>query len=69
LPAVVVVGWCTGRDMSMRFPSMQVFLYLLSIFIVSCVLSNQRSNWLEGSLLVFTYIIIALGVYFEKEDA
>ncbi len=48
---------------------MQVFLYLLSIFIVSCVLSNQRSNWLEGSLLVFTYIIIALGVYFEKEDA
>jgi Ca2+:H+ antiporter len=48
---------------------MQVYLYLLSTFIVSLVLSNQRSNWLDGSLLVFTYIIIAVGVYFDKDDA
>jgi Ca2+/H+ antiporter len=48
---------------------MQVYLYLLSTFIVSLVLSNQRTNWLGGSLLVFTYIIIAIGVYFEKDDA
>lgn len=68
LPMVVVIGWCTGRDMSLRFPSMQIYLYLLSIFIVSLILSNQRSNWLEGSMLVSTYIIIAIGVYFEKDD-
>jgi Ca2+:H+ antiporter len=47
---------------------MQVYLYLLSTFIVSLVLSNHRTNWLEGSLLVFTYLIIAIGVYFEKDD-
>jgi len=48
---------------------MQVYLYLLSTFIVSLVLSNSKSNWLEGSLLIFTYTLVAVGVYFEKDDA
>ena len=65
MPMVVVVGWCTGKDMSLKFPSTEVYLYLLSVFIVSLCLSNQRSNWLEGALIVFTYVIIAAGIYFE----
>ena len=67
LPMVVIVGWFTGREMSLKFPSFQVYLYLLSVIIVSLCLSNQRSNWLEGSLLVFTYVMIAIGIYFEKD--
>jgi Ca2+:H+ antiporter len=67
LPMVVVVGWFTGRDMSMKFPPLEVYLYLLSVIIVSLCLSNTRSNWLEGSLLVFTYAVIAIGIYFEKD--
>jgi len=67
MPAVVLLGWFTGKDMSMKFPSNEVYLYLLSVMIVSLCLSNQRSNWLEGSLLVFTYVIIAVGIYFEKD--
>ena len=53
--------------MSMKFPSFEVYLYLLAVILVSLCLSNQRSNWLEGSLLVFTYIAIAIGLYFEKD--
>jgi len=69
LPLVVVIGWFTDRDMSMRFPSFEVYLYLLSVIIVSLCLTNQRSNWLEGSLLVFTYIMVAMGIWYEKEPA
>ena len=65
---VVLVGWLTGRDISLKFPNVEVYLYLLSVIIVSLCLTNQRSNWLEGSLLVFTYVIIAVGIYFEKVD-
>ena len=68
LPMVVLIGWFTGREMSMKFPSFEVYLYLLSVIIVSLCLSNQRSNWLEGSLLVFTYALIAIGIYYEKDD-
>mmetsp|Transcript_25392 Transcript_25392/g.45830 ORF Transcript_25392/g.45830 Transcript_25392/m.45830 type:complete len:558 (-) Transcript_25392:153-1826(-) len=68
LPMVVLVGELTGKNMSMQFPRFEVYLYLLSVIIVSLCLTNQRSNWLEGSLLVFTYVIIAVGIYFEEED-
>eukprot|EP00571_Detonula_confervacea_P011313 CAMPEP_0172298932 /NCGR_PEP_ID=MMETSP1058-20130122/1356_1 /TAXON_ID=83371 /ORGANISM="Detonula confervacea, Strain CCMP 353" /LENGTH=537 /DNA_ID=CAMNT_0013008227 /DNA_START=15 /DNA_END=1628 /DNA_ORIENTATION=- len=68
LPMIVVIGWLTDRPMSMKFPSYEVYLYLLSVIIVSLCLTNSRSNWLEGSLLVFTYAMIAIGIYFEKDD-
>ena len=67
LPMLVLVGALTGKDMSMKFPRFEVYLYLLSVIIVSLCLTNSRSNWLEGSLLVFTYVIIAVGIYFEEE--
>ncbi len=67
MPTIVVVGWCTGREMTMKFPALEVYLYLISVIIVSLCLSNQRSNWPEGSLLVFTYVLVAIGIYFEKD--
>ncbi|KAL9180738.1 hypothetical protein ACHAXT_011191 [Thalassiosira profunda] len=68
LPLVVIVGWATGREMSLLFPKFEVYLYLISVIIVSLCLSNQRSNWLEGSLLVSVYFVLAVGIYFEKDD-
>ena len=67
LPLTVVVGWFTGREMTMKFPQFEVALYLMSVIIVSMCLSNARSNWLEGSLLVSLYALIAVGIYFEKD--
>mmetsp|Transcript_22999 Transcript_22999/g.48500 ORF Transcript_22999/g.48500 Transcript_22999/m.48500 type:complete len:526 (-) Transcript_22999:53-1630(-) len=67
LPLVVLIGACTGHEMSLKFPSFEVYLYLLAVIIVSLCLGNERSNWLEGSLLVCTYIIVGVGIYFEKE--
>eukprot|EP00574_Skeletonema_japonicum_P007204 CAMPEP_0201736032 /NCGR_PEP_ID=MMETSP0593-20130828/38629_1 /ASSEMBLY_ACC=CAM_ASM_000672 /TAXON_ID=267983 /ORGANISM="Skeletonema japonicum, Strain CCMP2506" /LENGTH=473 /DNA_ID=CAMNT_0048229695 /DNA_START=79 /DNA_END=1500 /DNA_ORIENTATION=+ len=67
LPVTVVVGWFTGREMTMKFPPFEVALYLMSVIIVSMCLSNARSNWLEGSLLVSLYVLIAVGIYFEKD--
>lgn len=67
MPATVVIGWATGKDLSLKFPSSEVYVYLASVVIVSLCLSNQRSNWLEGALLVSTYVIIAVGVYYERD--
>ena len=67
LPLTVVIGWFAGKDMTMKFPQFEVALYLMSVIIVSMCLSNARSNWLEGSLLVSLYALIAIGIYFEKD--
>lgn len=63
----MVVGWLTGKEMTLKFPSFEVYLYLISVVLVSLCLSNERSNWLEGSLLVSTYFMVAVGIYYEKD--
>ena len=67
LPLVVVVGWFTGKEMTLLFPSCEVGLYILSVVLVSLCLSTQRSNWLMGMLLISAYVLVAVGVYFEKD--
>ena len=65
LPAVVMIGSFTGKTMSLKFPATEVYLYIMSVFIVALCLSNEKSNWLEGSLLVFAYSLVAVGIWFE----
>lgn len=66
VPLTVLVGWATGRDMTLNFPHFEIILYILSVMTVSVVLSNSKCNWLEGSLLMTTYGLIAVGFWFEQ---
>ncbi len=65
-PFIVIVGWVTDKPMSLNFPHFEVILYVLAIIVVSICVSNSKSNWLEGSMLVTTYLMIAVGFWFEK---
>ena len=66
VPLTVLVGWMADRDMTLNFPHFEVILFVLSIFTVSVVLGNPSSHWLEGSLLMTTYLLIAVGFWFEN---
>ena len=66
VPLTVLVGWATGKDMTLNFPQFEIVLYVLSVLTVSIVLSNPKCNWLEGSLLMTTYLMIAVGFWFEN---
>ena len=66
MPLTVIVGWFTGIDMTLNFPHFEIFLFILSVIIVSICVSSSTTNWLEGSLLMTTYLMIATGFWFEK---
>jgi len=66
VPLTVLSGWIMGRDMTLNFPHFEIILYVLSVFTVSVVISTSKCNWLEGSLLVTTYCLIAVGFWFES---
>jgi Ca2+:H+ antiporter len=66
VPLSVLVGWATDRPMTLNFPHFEVMLYIMSVLTVAIVLSNPRCNWLEGSLLITTYLLIAVGFWFEE---
>jgi len=65
VPLAVLIGWAADRDMTLNFPHFEIVLYVLSVFTVSIVLGNPSCNWLEGSLLITTYGLIAVGFWFE----
>ena len=65
-PLIVIVGWIANRPMTLNFPPFEIFLFILSVIVVSIILSYPKSNWLEGSMLVTTYMLIAVGFWFEK---
>lgn len=65
-PFTVLVGWVLDKPMSLNFHAFQVTVLLLSILIVANVLKDGYSNWLEGSMLCTSYMVIAM-IYFYEE--
>lgn len=55
-PLVVLVGWLLGKPMDLNFEIFMIALLLLSILVVGNFLRDQESNWLEGALLVVSWV-------------
>lgn len=63
-PLAVIVGWGLGKDMSLNFEIFMIVLLMLAILVVNNFLRDGKSNYLEGSLCVLVYVIIALTTWF-----
>ncbi|OAP63193.1 calcium/proton exchanger [Fonsecaea erecta] len=63
-PLVVIVGWGLGKPMDLNFEIFMVVLLVMSILVVGNFLRDGASNYLEGSLLVIVYAIIALTAWY-----
>lgn len=58
-PLVVILGWIIGRDMSLYFNLFETVSLFITTFVVNFLVLDGRSNYLEGSLLIAVYVIIA----------
>ena len=64
-PLVVLVGWALGKpDMDLNFEIFEAMLLVLAILVVGQFLRDGQSNYLEGSLLVAVYVVIAVASWF-----
>ncbi|KAK3989926.1 putative calcium transporter [Cladorrhinum sp. PSN332] len=63
-PLVVLLGWIMGKEMSLFFTLFETVCVVVSAFIVSFLVLDGRSNYLEGALLCAGYVIIAVAAYF-----
>ncbi len=66
-PLLVLVGWLIGQPMDLDFNPFELVCVAVSVLIVNSVSSDGRSNWLEGTLLLATYVVIGLAFYFHPE--
>ena len=57
-PAVVLLGWGMGKDMSLYFSLFETVTLVAAAGVVVVVILNGRTNYLEGWLLCACYIIV-----------
>ncbi|KAK3688153.1 Sodium/calcium exchanger protein-domain-containing protein [Podospora appendiculata] len=66
-PLVVIVGWGLDKNMGLNFETFDMVVLILAILTVGNFLRDQKSNYLEGSLLVIVYVAIAVAAaYYPK---
>ncbi len=67
-PFLVVLGWAMDRKMTLHFETFETVAFFLSSLVVTLLIQDGKSNYLEGGLCIGMYIIIALAFYVYPED-
>jgi Ca2+:H+ antiporter len=68
-PIVVLLGWILHTDMSLYFNLFETVSLVATAFVINFLILDGRSNYLEGSLLIAVYVIIAVVAFFYPETA
>ncbi|KAI1425808.1 Sodium/calcium exchanger protein-domain-containing protein [Xylaria sp. FL1777] len=66
-PLVVIIGWIINQPMTLYFTLFETVSLFVSAFIINFLILDGRSNYLEGALLVATYVIIGIIAFFYPE--
>lgn len=63
-PILVLVGLVINQPMDLNFNPFEVIAVAIAVTIANLISLDGRSNWLEGVLLLATYIVLAAAFYF-----
>lgn len=63
-PILVLVGRVIGQPMDLNFNPFEVVAVAVAVALANLISLDGRSNWLEGILLLATYIVLGAAFYF-----
>ncbi|MBF2029938.1 MAG: calcium/proton exchanger [Oscillatoriales cyanobacterium C42_A2020_001] len=63
-PVLVFVGLLIHQPIDLNFNPFQVIAVAIAVAITNLLTFSGRSNWLDGSLLLATYIVIGFAFYY-----
>lgn len=64
LPLLVLVGWMIGQPMSLLFDTYETICLVVAIIIVNAAIADGRTNFLEGAVLMMTFVCIAVVTWY-----
>ena len=68
-PILVFVSLLTAKVMTLDFEIFEIASLALATAVVAAVVSDGRSNWYEGALLVMVYAVVAVAFFFHPVPA
>ena len=63
-PMMVVLAWILGVPLTFEFGMLETVSAFLAVLIVNIIASDGKSNWLEGALLLGTYVVLGAAFLF-----
>ncbi|KAI0006180.1 Sodium/calcium exchanger protein-domain-containing protein [Russula compacta] len=63
VPLLVVVGWCSGHELTLFFDDFETVAFFVSVLLVNLLLQDGKSNYMEGIMLIALYLVIALAFW------
>jgi Ca2+:H+ antiporter len=63
-PVLIWVGQIIGQPITLNFNPFEVVAIAISVIVANLVSFGGRSNWLDGVLLLATYLILSAGFYY-----
>ena len=67
-PFMVLVGWIMDVPMSLYFSTFETAVLIVAVLITDLVILDGELNWLEGVMLLGTYFIIALAMFYYPDQ-
>ena len=68
-PLLVFSGILLGEPLDLCFSMFEVVAIVLAIFLAREIIADGRATWIEGFLLLATYVILAIGFYHIPDSA
>ena len=68
IPFMVLVAWGMDKPLDLFFGSFETAVIFMAALIVSHVVADGESNWLEGVMLLVAYCIICFAFFFYTPD-
>jgi len=63
IPLLVVVGWITGRELTLFFENFETISLFVSVILVNLFTMDGKSNYMEGLMLITLYLVLALAFW------
>ncbi|KXN92257.1 Vacuolar calcium ion transporter [Leucoagaricus sp. SymC.cos] len=63
IPLLVIVGWCTGHNLTLYFANFETVVFFVSVFLTNTLIQDGKSNYMEGVMLLTLYLVIALAFW------
>ena len=59
-PLMVLLAWAIGVPLSFEFGLLETIATFLAVLITNAIAADGKSNWLEGTMLLVTYALLAM---------
>ena len=62
-PLMILFSWFLGVGLTLEFGLLETAATFMSVLVANSIMSDGKSNWLEGVMLLACYIILALAFF------